>query len=333
MKDLVSVIIPVYNVEKYLCECVDSVLAQTYSNIEVILVDDGSPDNSGAICDEYALKDSRVRVIHKKNAGVSAARNSGLDIAKGKYITFVDSDDYVDADYIDILANRMDSYDIIICRARKIEQRPLDDEAIEYSLKDIEPKILGVYAIKNADILSGYVWGKCFNGDIIREYGVRFVSDIVICEDLLFVIEYLSHATKPALLQNKRPYFYRTNLNSASFTLYKKHNVKPREIKYFFVYEKIRKLVHYSSEADRMIFVGEMVAAQNILRILLANELPYEKYKRFLLLKVRKGLFRFVTDKQICFKVKIMMIISAISPALEYKAFIMWGKIKEIIRK
>ena len=94
-KLILSVIIPVYNVEKYLRKCVDSVLAQDIADMEVILIDDGSPDNCGAICDEYAEKDARVKVIHKENEGVATARNVGLDIARGKYITFVDSDDYL----------------------------------------------------------------------------------------------------------------------------------------------------------------------------------------------------------------------------------------------
>ena len=94
-KFILSVIIPVYNVEKYLRKCVDSVLAQDIADMEVILIDDGSPDNCGAICDEYAEKDTRVKVIHKEHEGLSSARNAGLDIARGKYITFVDSDDYL----------------------------------------------------------------------------------------------------------------------------------------------------------------------------------------------------------------------------------------------
>lgn len=100
---LISIVIPVYKVEQYLRECVDSVIAQTYKNLDIILVDDGSPDKCPAMCDEYAAKDSRVRVIHKTNGGLSAARNSGIDIARGEYITFIDSDDYVSKTYTEQL--------------------------------------------------------------------------------------------------------------------------------------------------------------------------------------------------------------------------------------
>lgn len=103
--DLISVIVPVYNVEKYLRKCVDSIIAQTYTNLELILVDDGSPDNCGKICDEYAAKDSRIKVIHQKNGGLSAARNAGLDIATGDYIGFVDSDDYIEPEMYYCLHN------------------------------------------------------------------------------------------------------------------------------------------------------------------------------------------------------------------------------------
>ncbi|MBQ2835562.1 MAG: glycosyltransferase family 2 protein [Clostridia bacterium] len=102
-KDLISIIIPVYNVEKYLRNCIDSVLAQTYKNIEIILVDDGSPDTCPDICDEYAKKDSRIKVIHQENGGLSDARNTGIEAANGKYITFIDSDDDVSSEYIKYL--------------------------------------------------------------------------------------------------------------------------------------------------------------------------------------------------------------------------------------
>lgn len=116
-KDLISVIVPIYKVEKYLNTCVDSIIAQTYKNLEIILVDDGSPDNCGRICDEYALKDSRIKVIHQQNGGLSAARNAGLDVATGEYIGFVDSDDYIAPDMYEKLYNALknNNCDLSIC--------------------------------------------------------------------------------------------------------------------------------------------------------------------------------------------------------------------------
>lgn len=115
----ISVIVPVYNVEEYLSRCVDSILAQTHSNLEVILVDDGAKDASGVICDGYAAKDPRVKVIHKKNGGLSSARNRGLEAAGGEYIAFVDSDDWIEPDAYDHLLHIMDKYDVkLVCGGR-----------------------------------------------------------------------------------------------------------------------------------------------------------------------------------------------------------------------
>ena len=112
---LISVIVPVYGVEKYLQKCIESIIAQTYSSIEIILVDDGSPDNSGKICDEYAKKDSRIKVIHQPNGGLSAARNAGLDIATGEYVSFVDSDDYIDDNYLSCMMKHISNGDMVSC--------------------------------------------------------------------------------------------------------------------------------------------------------------------------------------------------------------------------
>ena len=113
---LISVIVPIYNVEKYLDRCVDSIINQTYKNLEIILVDDGSPDNCLAICDSWAEKDRRIKVIHKENGGVSSARNSALDIASGDYIGFVDSDDWIEPDMYEILIKNAKKYDADISR-------------------------------------------------------------------------------------------------------------------------------------------------------------------------------------------------------------------------
>ena len=119
----ISVIVPVYKVEKYLADCVDSILAQTYKDFELILVDDGSPDSCGKICDAYAAKDSRVRVIHQENQGLSGARNSGIDIAQGEYVTFIDSDDLVSTDYLETLHSGIaqNKADISCCKMRAFQ--------------------------------------------------------------------------------------------------------------------------------------------------------------------------------------------------------------------
>lgn len=115
---LVSIIIPVYNVEKYLERCIISVLAQTYKNIEVILVDDGSLDKSGLICDEYGIKDNRIRVVHQTNQGQSSARNKGIELAKGKYLTFVDSDDRITPDYVEVMIAASHKFNVEIVQTR-----------------------------------------------------------------------------------------------------------------------------------------------------------------------------------------------------------------------
>lgn len=118
MNNLISVIVPVYKVEKYIKKCIESIINQTYENLEIILVDDGSPDNCGKICDEYAKKDKRIKVIHKENGGVSSARNLGLEKSNGQYITFIDSDDWIEEEYCEILLTTLkeQNADCAICR-------------------------------------------------------------------------------------------------------------------------------------------------------------------------------------------------------------------------
>ena len=129
-EDLISVIIPVYKVEKYLDECLASVTGQTYRNLEIILVDDGSPDRCGEICDQWANKDNRIRVIHKQNGGLADARNAGIDVATGDYISFVDSDDYVDEDFLEGLYSALKKFNtkLAICNMTTFDENGKTDE-------------------------------------------------------------------------------------------------------------------------------------------------------------------------------------------------------------
>ena len=132
MRQLVTVIVPIYKVEKYLHRCIDSIINQTYSNLEIILVDDGSPDSCGAICDEYARIDNRIVVIHKANGGLSDARNAGLDIMHGSFVTFVDSDDYISLDYVERLHKVLkdNNADISVCAEAYVLELPNGKEKV-----------------------------------------------------------------------------------------------------------------------------------------------------------------------------------------------------------
>ena len=182
-----SVIVPVYNSEKYLNRCVDSILHQTISDLELILVNDGSKDSSGKICDEYKKKDSRVVVVHQENGGVSKARNVGLDIAKGEYIVFVDSDDYVDDTYLEHLDN--DDADLVIAsftygKSGKEKECIHERKCYYLSDKSIMCELLG-----NGKL--AYMWGRKFKADIIKENSIRLIEGLNFGEDTCFVCEYL----------------------------------------------------------------------------------------------------------------------------------------------
>ncbi len=181
----ISIIVPVYNVEQYLPRCMDSILAQTFTDFEVLLVDDGSKDRSGAICDEYAAKDARIRVFHKPNGGVSSARNVGLDEAKGEWVNFVDADDIVSDDCLEkLLAPADDEVDIVIGDFQPFgitfEKKALENRRYSNSLWG------ACLAERMKTMPFGVPWGKLFRNGIIRTNGIRFDENIHFNEDSLF---------------------------------------------------------------------------------------------------------------------------------------------------
>ncbi len=169
-KALISIIIPVYKVEKYLEKCIQSVINQTYENLQIILVDDGSPDNCGKICDEYAKKDHRIEVIHKSNGGLSDARNKGLEIAKGEYIGFVDSDDYIEADMYEVLYNLLKQYnaDVSICNFYTVSQEKIAIKNADNGIKEYNRiEILKEILLDNN--IQSYAWNKLYKKDLFDE--------------------------------------------------------------------------------------------------------------------------------------------------------------------
>lgn len=220
---IVSIIVPVYNCEKWLEKCLDSILLQSYKNIEVILIDDGSSDNSGIIADRYARKCKKVKVIHKANEGASIARNCGMYYAKGKYIQFVDSDDIISNKMTEKLVDIAESQtaDFVMCDVCFIQEK----EAEDYDFKTSSISQIGMMDKKAAlsNIITdrgyrGFLFNKLFRKEIIDEYKLELVPEISVCEDLLFCCEYLKHIDVIAYT-NEKLYGYIKHKNSISNTI------------------------------------------------------------------------------------------------------------------
>ena len=206
-----SIIIPVYNVVKWLERCVLSVVSQGLVDYEVILVDDGSTDTSGEICDEYAERDSRIRVFHKENGGVSSARNWGLDKAIGEYIMFVDSDDYMLSGMLEVMLSTLKakSADLVVCGTTETGGgywRPIAD--VDYSINQLKENFV---SLLHTELLSP-PWNKIYKKEIIGSN--RFCEDISFGEDLLFNIQYLEKCENISLIKESPFYHEKENENS-----------------------------------------------------------------------------------------------------------------------
>ena len=191
-KPKISVIVPVYNVEKYLHKCVDSILKQTLSDIELILVDDGSPDGSGAICDEYAQKDSRVKVIHKPNGGVSSARNAGIKVAKGEWLCFVDSDDWIDETYLEDFGVDKGDADMYMQGYKRL----YNGQVVATTGFDgfNSDKFDDVLAYSETNHIINSPCFKLYKNELVASNKLRFDTNTSYGEDHLFSLSYVIYA-------------------------------------------------------------------------------------------------------------------------------------------
>ncbi|MGM9563713.1 MAG: glycosyltransferase family 2 protein [Faecousia sp.] len=209
MKPLVSVIIPVYNTERYLRGCLDSVCAQTYRELEILLVDDGSPDDSGAICDEYAARDARIRVLHQKNSGVCAARNAGLQMATGNYVCFVDSDDRLAENAVaDLVSAALRSGAPYV--GTLPENAGTDETVIDFGKAPLE---LLKYLCTGCSAAS---WAKLFDLRIIQDHDLCFDTMLKCSEDALFNRQFLCHCDRLCLIF--APVYIQNTENSGSLS-------------------------------------------------------------------------------------------------------------------
>ena len=207
---MISVIVPVYNAEKYLAECINSLLGQLFQDIEIILVNDGSLDGSGIICEQYSQKDGRVHYISQKNAGVSVARNTALDVAKGEYIVFVDSDDVVAPDFLQTLLSLSVNGDFAICGYTR-DQAQLGEKEVSQKIYNVSSFIRQIF---DESLIHPNIWMMLFKNDIIQSNKLRFTPGCVRNEDTEFYIKYLTFE-KTVVVSDYKGYFYRDNPGSA----------------------------------------------------------------------------------------------------------------------
>lgn len=212
----ISVIIPVYNVEAYLPQCLDSLLGQTMTNWEALCVDDGSPDNSGGILDEYAARDSRIRVIHQENGGVSIARNRGLDAAQGKYVVMVDPDDWVEPDFLETLHDTIerDGSDMAVCGhfEHAMNGGIAERSPLRHGKKEDGHQPISVTLLR---FINPYSWDKMYRLEILNRCRVRYEKDVPFGEDLIFIQRYLLQSHSVSIVRRSL-YHYRRVESSAT---------------------------------------------------------------------------------------------------------------------
>lgn len=277
----ISIIVPVYNVEKYISMCIDSILAQTFTEFELLLVDDGSLDNSGNICDEYARKDTRIRVFHKLNGGVSSARNWGLDKALGEWVTFVDADDWISDSFMENLYKPI-----------------LSDNTIEFvqggctnyvnnEIADIEQQY--EYLVSSDSIylfnhFRGLTVSKLFNlKNVIRSLDLKFDEQMRTAEDMAFTLDYILHIKKYCFI-SEVGYYYRYNPGSLTHT----RKIKPYDVALFefkHLYSSIQRYIDkYQIPQNDIVFRKGQNASTlfNTLKCLYLNKYNFSKRKTHL---------------------------------------------------
>lgn len=287
---LISIIIPVYNSSNTLNRCVDSILNQTFCDWELLLIDDGSTDGSGEICDKYSAKDTKIKVFHKKNGGVSSARNVGIDYAKGKWITFVDSDDYINPKALYHMVSCAGSSDLVLSSIR-----------IHNNNNEYVSKVDNSYTRNKNEIgvlltsLNNYVgltapWGKLLNLSIIKKYQIKFNEKFFSGEDTLFLYKYIYHVECISCVQ----YISYNNVttNGLSRKMLSLDEIDGILVEIIVALENLHKKFNYNIEKKYYDCIGYFITKYNF-----NNKSIKSFYKDFLYLSRRKYFKDMVNDK------------------------------------
>lgn len=246
MPPLITIIIPAYNAEAYINNCISSILNQTYSNYEIIIINDGSTDNTAKLLNQYSASKNNITVVHKSNEGVSAARNTALKLATGKWISFIDADDTIHTEYLQHLASLTSSNDsIIIGSAQRIDystNRILWKNSFQSKTYNI-PFSHSEYSEIDHILECSTLWGKLFKREIILQNNISFNTNISLSEDHLFFFEYMSHI-KQIVASNKVIYNYLLYPNTSTLSTNKIHPVAERILAYESIKHAYSKILH-----------------------------------------------------------------------------------------
>lgn len=328
---LISIIVPVYNVEKYLEKCIDSILAQTYSNMEILLIDDGSTDASGIICDNYAIKDNRIKVIHRENKGVAYTRNEGLDLANGEYITFVDSDDYVNPRMYELMIQSLkkNNAQIVTCDYKRVQQDENivsanlpHENAAEEVLQTKNDKLEYIYLKHYGE--ATLLWNKIYRSELWKDIRCPIGK---VYEDETLTFRVLYYADKIVCIHADLYYHVKrkddTSITDKGFSLRRLTRLDALEYRMDFFAEKQewRFLAEalFAYKTDFLVIMEHiMKSSEYTIDILKPYFVNYRRYCR-----------KYLGRIEVSFKNKLQYIFFAVSPELYYSRFERNGGLKK----
>lgn len=308
-----SIIVPVYKVEKYLDKCVQSILEQTFSDFELILVDDGSPDSCGEKCELWAKTDSRIKVLHKKNGGLSDARNAGIDIAQGDYIGFVDSDDYIKPDMFAVLVHNLEVYDadISICGYVDVFANGCRNESIDKK----------VYVWNQEEAIKNILLGKLLSVHAVTKLYKKKLFETVrypvgkISEDAHIIMDIMSQVNKAVFTPYSAYYYVHRgeSINTSKYREIDLTRIEAHEKNYLFIKERYPKMEHlaFCRYLGAVSFVAHKIA--------LTPEVLFDKEKNILFNQLRRNIFTIYTCEYFSIKRKLSLTVLVVSKLLYRK--------------
>lgn len=308
----VSIIIPAYNVEKYIEKCVESIVMQTHKNIEILVIDDGSKDNTGRILDELALKDERIRAVHKKNGGVSSARNTGLDMATGEYVVFVDADDYLSKDFVEYMLSIVEKTGADFCISKHFITKEGEMQFPQQIVQTLT-NVQGTALLLSPDMIVG-CHNKMYSRELIEKNHLRFSTDLFYGEGLFFITT-VSQLAKRIAVGNRKVYFYRKDNQDSATTRFSIENLRNG----WKALDCIENKMHLKNkQIDVMLMLHKCNFSIGAVTRIKASGLKrkYSEDYKYWLSYVRENTPKLIFEKNISAYRKLLLICGCLSPSL-----------------